>query len=99
MKLVDWEMVGYCFSFPPEKIAAIERQNYTEDQRKVALLNAWSEREGDGATFLKLADVLHQRKRNDLVDFLCKAIIKRKKEALQAEDDRLGGLYNLIISY
>ena len=99
VKLVDWQMVGYCFGFPEQKITAIDRENYTEDQRKVALLNAWSEREGDGATFLKLADVLHQRKRNDLVDFLCRAIIEAKKEPPQAEDDHLGGLSNLIISY
>lgn len=93
VKLVDWEMVGYCFSFPREKIAAIDRENDTEDQRKVALLNAWSEREGDRATFLRLAAVLHQRKRNDLVDLLCKAIIKREAPISKAEND-LGGLSN-----
>ena len=70
VKLVDWKMVGHCFSFPKEKLAAIDRENDTEDLRKVALLDSWSDREGKGATYMKLADVLHQRERNDLVEFL-----------------------------
>ena len=98
VELVDWKMVGHCFSISRQKIAAIDLENNTEDQRKVAMLDAWSEKEGDGATFLKLADVLHQRKRNDLVDLLCKVIIKAKKEPPPAKDD-LGGLSNLIASY
>ena len=70
-KLSDWEMIGHCFNFPQERIKSIERDCHTEDQRKVALLDAWGQREGSEATYLKLADVLHRRKRRDLVDILC----------------------------
>ena len=82
VKLVDWKMVGHSFSFPKEKIAAIERENDTEDLRKVALLDAWNEREGKGASYLKLAGVLHQRERNDLVELLCDRILQKRASSV-----------------
>ena len=66
-QLLDWKMVGHNFEFPSWKIREIERDNDTEELRKVALLEAWKEREGAEATYLKLAGVLHRRNRNDLV--------------------------------
>ena len=84
VKLVDWKMVGHFLNVPEERIAAIAHQNDTEDQRKVALLDTWSHREGEGATYLKLAHVLHQRERNDLVEFLCGRILQ-KRASLSAE--------------
>ena len=83
VKLVDWKMVGHCFSFPKEKLAAIDRENDTDDLRKVALLDTWSEREGKGATCLKLANVLHQRERNDLVGFLCDRILQKRVSSVR----------------
>ena len=71
VELVDWKMVGNCLNFSRAKLEAIDRENQTEDQRKVALLDAWGEREGMEATYLKLAEVLHQRGRGDLVQMLC----------------------------
>ena len=73
VKLKDWKMVGYYFGFKNEELAAIDREYETEDQRKVALLDAWSAREGSGASCLKLADVLHERGRNDILELLCKS--------------------------
>ena len=73
-KLIDWKIAGRFFDFPREKLAAIERDNDTEEQRRIALLDAWGEREGKGATCFKLAEVLHQRERGDLVGLLCDAI-------------------------
>ena len=78
VKIVDWKMVGHCFSVPKEKLAAIDRDNETEDQRRVALLESWSEREGSEASYFKLASVLHQRNRNDLVDLLCDKVLTVK---------------------
>ena len=82
LKLEDWKMVGRCFKFPPEKLTAIHRENETEEQRRVALLDEWGKREGKGATYLKLAEVLHQRGRSDLVEMLCdelrKSIVPQK---------------------
>ena len=74
LKLADWKTAGRFFDFPREKLAAIERDNDTEEQRRVALLDAWGEREGKGATCFKLAEVLHQRERGDLVGVLCDTI-------------------------
>ena len=78
VKLVDWKMVGHCFGFPKEKLKSISRENDTEDLRKVALLDTWNEREGNRASYLKLADVLHQRERNDLVEFLCDRLVQKR---------------------
>ena len=71
VELIDWKMVGHCFDFSRAKLEAIDRENQTEDQRKVALLDAWGESEGKGATYFKLAEILHRRGRRDLVQMLC----------------------------
>lgn len=81
VKLDDWKLTGHFFDFPPEKITAIDRENDTEDQRKIALLDNWGNREGRNATYLKLAEVLHQRERNDLVDILCTEVVKERETA------------------
>ena len=70
-KIVDWKMAGRYLGFPAEKLAAIGCENDTEDQRKVALLDSWGNKEGKGASFLQLADALHRRERADLVELLC----------------------------
>ena len=74
VKIADWEMVGHCFNFPQEMIKDIDRENRSQDQCKVALLDTWSKREGKRATYLKLADVFHRRKRGDLVEFICQKV-------------------------
>ena len=74
VKIADWEMVGHCFNFPPEKIRDIKSDNENQERCKVALLDTWSKREGKGATYMKLADVFHHRKRRDLVEFLFKKV-------------------------
>ena len=73
-KVDDWEMVGTYLKFGKEKLTAILRESSTVDQRKVALFDAWSARDGEDASYFKLADVLHRRQRRDLVELLCKAL-------------------------
>ena len=100
VKLVDWKMVGHCFNISKEKLAAIDHENDTEDQRKVALLDTWSEREGNAASYLKLADVLHQRERNDLVEFLfdkIKGIVSQVDITFQAPGHQRGLFVNFNI--
>lgn len=70
-KLTDWMMTGHHLDIPPEKIVAIDIDFRTEEQKRVALLNTWGQREGKGATFFKLAEALHRGGRADLVDKLC----------------------------
>ena len=70
-RLVDWKTTGHYFGIPAERLAAIDREHATEDQRRIALLDCWENREGSNASCLKLADVLHRRGRSDLVELLC----------------------------
>ena len=77
VKLNDWKMIGHFLDFPTEKLTSIGRENETQDLCKVALLDAWSKREEEGASCLKLAVALHRRQRQDLVEFLCKRIACR----------------------
>ena len=78
VKFIDWKMIGYSLGFPAEKLTSIGRENETQDLCKVALLDSWSKREGEGASYLKLADALYRRQRRDLVEFLCKLLIADK---------------------
>ena len=63
LRLEDWKMVGHFLDIPSEKLKAIERENDTEDQRKVAMLDTWSKREGRGANCWRLANALYQHGR------------------------------------
>ena len=76
-KLDDWKMVGHYLGIPSEKLKAIERENDTEDQRKIAMLDVWHKREGKAASCWKLANALYQHGRRDLVESLCKAVLSR----------------------
>ena len=70
-KVLDWKMLGYVLGLPREKIAAIDRDNQTGDQRKVALFDEWKSIEGSEATYLKLAKALYDRNLRDIVELLC----------------------------
>ena len=74
VKITDWKTVGHYFNFTVAKIRSIERGNRSQAQCKIALLAAWSERDGEGATYLKLAEVFHRQNSRDLVEFLCEKI-------------------------
>ena len=71
VKLDDWEVVGRYLEFTLEKLRDINRENASQELRRIALLDTWGKREGKRATYLKLASVLHRRQRCDLVEFLC----------------------------
>jgi hypothetical protein len=92
-KLVDWKTTGRYFGVPAEKLAAIDREHATEDQRRIALLDCWEKRDGRSANCLKLADVLHRRERRDLVELLCAEMKKLSltlgKNKSASNDERL----------
>ena len=67
----DWEMIGCYLEFTLDELRDIKTGNSSPEMCRVALLDAWGKREGKGATFMKLADALHRRKRRDLVEVLC----------------------------
>jgi hypothetical protein len=70
-KFGEWEMVGRCLDFSFETLMNIDRENASHALRGKALLDAWSEREGPRATYLRLADVLRRRQLDNLVNLLC----------------------------
>ena len=82
------------FGVPAEKLAAIDRENATEDQRRIVLLDCREKREGRrNASCLKLADVLHHREHRDLVELLCKevkvSLTLREKENVSSDGKKL----------
>ena len=74
IKIRDWKVMGNYLSIPEEKLEAIRVNNGTEEQRRIASLQAWKEREGSSATYLKLAAALNKRERNDLVEEICRVV-------------------------
>ena len=73
-KVLDWKMIGRLLNFRPEQLEAIDSDYRTEDQRKTALFDAWSNRDGSEATCLKLSEILLRRQRRDLVELLCELV-------------------------
>ena len=67
----DWEMIGLYLEFSLDELGDIRQQHSSQEMCRVALLDVWSKRKGEGATFSKLASAFHRRKRRDLVDRLC----------------------------
>ena len=78
---------GGNLNIDPQKLDDIQVENHTEERRRVALLDAWDEKEGEGATYLKLAEAVHHRNRTDLVEKLCKKI--RVKSGGAENDDKV----------
>ena len=68
---VDWEMIGLYLEFSLDELGDIRQQHSSQEICRVALLDVWSKRKGEGATFLKLDCAFYRRKRRDLVDLLC----------------------------
>ena len=67
----DWEMIGLYLEFSLDELGDIRQQHSSQEMCRVALLDVWGKRKGEGATFSKLASAFHRRKRRDLVDRLC----------------------------
>ena len=82
IQITRWKMIGYYFGFSSAILNAIEVENKTEEERSLALLTAWHEREGRKATYYKLISALYNRRR-DLVDFTC-GLIKQQLTQQQA---------------
>ena len=70
-QITDWKTTGTYLGIPKEKSVSIEEENRTEEQRRIAMVQTWKEREGRRATYSKLAAMLNLRGRNDLVEDIC----------------------------
>ena len=78
--LGDWKVAGRYLHIDPQKLDDIQVENHTEERKRVALLDAWDEREGEETTYLKLAEAFHHGNRTDLVEKLCEKIKSRDVE-------------------
>ena len=78
--LGDWKMAGRYLNIDPQKLLDIQVENLKEERKIVALLDAWDDREGKGATYLKLTEAFHHGNRTDLVEKLCEKIKSRGVE-------------------
>ena len=76
LKLTDWKVFGNILLIPKERLASIDAENQTEEQKKIAILDSWHERESKDATSFKLAEKLYEHNRRDLVTDLCNFVIK-----------------------
>ena len=72
--LDDWIMTGYYLGFEKQNLDDIQIDNPSEERRRVALLKEWEERQGEGATYLKLAEAFHHRQKIAVVEKLCKRL-------------------------
>ena len=88
-RISNWKMIGTLLGFDRIRLYAIDRENHTEDERKVALFDAWSERDGNEATCLKLAEVLLSNQRRDLVEVLSCELVKIKETNTMPIPERL----------
>lgn len=72
--LDDWKMIGYYLGFTEQNLSDIQIDNHNEEHRRVALLNKWEQRQGEEATYLKLAEAFHHRQKIAAVERLCKRL-------------------------
>jgi hypothetical protein len=85
-ELIDWKMVGYYLKLSEQDLTAVECDNHTEAQRRVAMLETWHKRNGSDATYLRLANALHQHGRKDVVELLCRTVKKANNNIGSADE-------------
>ena len=85
---VDWKQLGHYLKLSKEKLEAIDQEKESDNQRKIALLDAWEEEEGQGASLSELANVLYHQQRPDLVELLCDIVKKLKWPATSEVEKR-----------
>ena len=75
LEIHTWKAVAALLGLSKQDKENIEADNRTNADRKIAMLRRWSERYGDGATYLKLAETFEALKRRDLIvvliEFAC----------------------------
>ena len=78
-KLDDWKLMGrQGFRFEPCEVSSIDEDSKKSvEMKKIALMDAWARKYGKDASYLNLAQALYSIGRRDLVDHLCKLILKR----------------------
>ena len=96
-RLTNWRVFSYRVGIPREKIEAIERDQPSEEVKRIVAVDTWHQLHGSGATCLKLVKALYASERVDLVEEVCRGVAAEKatpssESALpRREDDSASG--------
>ena len=88
----DWNMIGRELDVS-KKALTICGSLGSPEEKAIAMFDAWGEEKGRGATCLKLADVLYERKKIDTLEKLCKKVKREVDEgrAPTAQEEQKSG--------
>ena len=75
-------LLGRELDVSDEKLKSIRRDiSLTPEEKAVAVLDAWAEEHGSGATCLKLEEALYRRKMTRVIEILCDEVTQLKRDA------------------
>ena len=72
----EWDMIGRLLevSYKALKSIPLNHHLHSPEDKAVAMLDAWAEEYGREATCLKLAEVLHERKKTGTLEKFCELV-------------------------
>ena len=82
-KIIDeWDLVGRELDVSDKKLKSIrdDRALTLPEKKAVAVLDAWAEEHGRGATCLKLAEALYRRIKTGVIEILCDEVTQMKRD-------------------
>lgn len=74
LKITKWKAIGRLLNIPEEKLAAIELDKKDEEERRVATIETWHERNAHRATSLQLVEAICDLKNVAVAGVLCEMI-------------------------
>ena len=79
----EWYQVGCELDVSNKKLKSIrhDKSLNTPEEKAVAVLEAWAEEHGNGATCLKLAEALYRRIKTRVIEILCDEVTQIKPDA------------------
>lgn len=82
-KLMDnWDTIGFYLTLTKPEIKAVRVDCESEEKRRIMMLNKWSEKQGNDATYFGLIEALEECGRMDIVDEALDCLKKSKLNCL-----------------
>ena len=77
----EWYFIGRDLDVTEGRLASIRHDNTRlPEDKAVAVLDAWAEEYGEGATCLKLAEALWRRNRIRVIEILCEEVAQMSRD-------------------
>ena len=77
----EWYLVGRELDVAEEKLTSIRNDgSHSPEEKAVAMLDAWADEYGKGATCLKLATALYQRNKRSVIEILCEEVAQMSSD-------------------